>query len=100
MFISEALISFRKAEVPDLKSVDVGVDENVLWFDISVDQARTMYFLKRRHQLTEQVEDNLAGQILRPIINHVPQRETTLRVLHQYHDVQADERAFLHGELV
>ena len=39
MFISETLISFRKAEVPDLKSVDAGVDENVLWFDISVDQA-------------------------------------------------------------
>lgn len=100
MLISETLISFRKAEVPDLKSVDVGVDKDVLWFDISVDQARTMYFLERRHQLTEQVENNLTGQILRPIIDHVPQRETTFRVLHQYHDVQADERAFLHGELI
>lgn len=74
MFICETLISFRKAEIPDLKSVDAGVDKNVLWFNISVDQARTMYFLERRHQLTEQVENNLAGQILRPIIDHVPQR--------------------------
>jgi len=74
MFICKPLISFRKAEIPDLKSVDAGVDENVLWFDISVDQARTMYFLERRHQLTEQVENNLAGQIIRSIIDQVPQR--------------------------
>jgi len=74
MFICKPLISFRKAEIPDLKSVDAGVDENVLWFDISVDQARTMYFLERRHQLTEQVENNLAGQIIRSIIDQVSQR--------------------------
>jgi hypothetical protein len=65
-----------------------------------VDQAWTMYFLQCRHQLTEQVKDNLACQILRPIINYVPKRETTFRVLHQYHYVQTNERTFLHGKLV
>jgi hypothetical protein len=39
MIISETLFCLCKTEIPDLKSVDTGVDEDILWFDISVDQA-------------------------------------------------------------